>query len=125
MNNKIKNTLLDCYKALNNKVRTINDFEKLFKYFDGFNLAPYYHTTNHNELFGNVGLQFDFKVQTSVGIMICTLFTDNGIKDLELWDSFEYHPTKQSGCLGLFIVNHDMNDMNFEIDYHNGYIPIK
>jgi hypothetical protein len=124
MTDKIKNTLLDCYKAINNKVQTINDFEQLFKYFDGFNLAPYY-TTCHNELIGNVGLQFDFKVVTNVGIMKCTLFADNGNKDLELWDCFEYHPTEQSGCLGLFTVYYDMSDMDFEIDYHNGYVPIR
>ena len=123
MNNKIKNTLLDCYKALNNKVRTINDFEKLFKYFDGFNLLPTY-TTIKGALVGNVGLQFDFKVQTSVGIMKCTLFTTDNNKNLGLWESFEFHPTEQSGCLGLFTVNYDISDMDFEIDYHNGYVPI-
>lgn len=124
MTNNIKKTLLDCYKAINNKVRTINNFEKLFKYFDGFNLLPTY-TTIKGELIGKVGLQFDFKVQTSVGIMKCTLFNNDGDKDLELWDSFEYHPTEQSGCLGLFMVCCDMSDMVFEIDYHNGYVPIK
>ena len=126
MTNNIKKTLLDCYKAINNKVETINDFEMLFKYFDGFNLLPSYTTIGEKrELLGSVGLQFDFKVSTSVGIMKCTLFADDGNKDLELWDSFEYHPTEQSGCLGLFSVYCDYSDMDFEIDYHNGYVPIK
>jgi len=126
MTDKIKNTLLDCYKAIHQKVLSINDFEELYKYFNGFDIQPYYTTCGENrELLGNVGLQFDFKVKTSVGIMKCTLFADNGNKDLELWDCFEYHPTEQSGCLGLFIVYYDMSDMDFEIDYHNGYVPIR
>lgn len=129
MTQEFKNSVISCYNAVNDKVNEINDFVKLLKYFDGSNLQPTY-TTCHvytvcglrRGLIGNVGMQFDFAIKTNVGILVFTLFANDGDKNLELWESVEFHPTEQSGCLCLLTIVGD--DIECNGDYEDGYIPI-
>lgn len=123
MDANIKSTLLENYKETFDKVNEVNDFGTLFKQFDGFNLSPDYATIGEdNKLLGGVGMRFDFMLPTKVGFMQLTLFCSDD-NELELWESFEYHPTLGSGCLGLFTVYSDHTDMTFETDYCDGYVP--
>lgn len=102
MTQEDKKLLFNCYNAVKNKVNEINDFVKLLKYFNGSNLQPVYVTYGpRRELIGNVGMQFNFAIKTNVGILVFTLFANDGDKDLELWDKTEFYPTEQSerSCL--------------------------
>lgn len=123
MTQEFKNTIIKCYNAVQNRVHEINDFVKLLKHFNGGNLQPAYATCGpRRELIGNVGMQFDFAIKTNVGILVFTLFANDGDKDLELWESVEFHPTEQSGCLCLLTIVG--NDIECNCDYEDGYIPI-
>lgn len=121
MTQEFKNSVISCYNAVQNKVNEINDFVKLLKYFNGDNLQPVY-ATCRRELIGNVGMQFEFAIKTNVGILVFTLFANDGDKDLELWESVEFHPTEQSGCLCLLTIVG--TDIECNCDYEDGYIPI-
>lgn len=129
MTQEFKNAIMNCYNAVQNRVHEINDFVKLLKHFNGSNLQPTYATCPvhtpcgpRRELIGNVGMQFDFALTTNVGILVFTLFANDGDKDLELWESVEFHPTEQSGCLCLLTIVG--NDIECNCDYEDGYIPI-
>lgn len=129
MTQEFKNSIIKCYNAVQNRVNEINDFVKLLKHFNGGNLQPIYTTCPvytacgpRRELIGNVGMQFDFALTTNVGILVFTLFANNGNKDLELWESVEFHPTEQSGCLCLLTIVD--GDIECNCDYEDGYIPI-
>lgn len=123
MTQEFKNTIIKCYNAVQNRVHEINDFVKLLKHFNGSNLQPTYTTCGpRRELIGNVGMQFDFAFKTNVGILVFTLVANDGDKDLELWESVEFHPTEQSGCLCLLTIVG--NDIECNCDYEDGYIPI-